>query len=543
MGAGAGAILAAIVPPAIDLAIKGGQRVVGKLSDVGHRALQNIVPSVRADIERQTKSVLSQQGVHFDRISKDVQQSILDDAAEQLSVNGQLNAEALARRATIETVTGKGMATKAQITRDPAQWTLERNLQKTEANIPAVQRGEVPTITGRLQQQDTASLKFSKELTDTIAGQPAHARAQTPLQASERAITALQKADEKAERVVTDLYQSYHEMGVHGAHVPDTKLAETLGRVADDYGIENIPSAVLARLKEFGLLSGQRTKLLTVQEADKLNRLINNNNPGFGPASKALGILKQTLNESLLDVPIDGQAGVKSLMTARQAAAERFAAQKSTKAIEEAIGGTPPDRFFEKYILRGNVGDIKTLGSKLRDVENGNFAWNDLRTQTWQWIVEKATQRGRQPISGARLDDALKNIGKDRLNVLFNPAERSEIETLRQAALAMTSEPAHAAVNRSNTASSLLGQVLRFANKIPGANVLTQPIEQQVQASTQQKILSEALRGGSASIATRNTAQDALRMKMLNPLAGRMNMLAPLGSQTANLLTIDPNRQ
>jgi hypothetical protein len=56
------------------------------------------------------------------------------------------------------------------------------------------------------------------------------------------------------------------------------------------------------RLKEFGLMGSKQTKLLTVNEADKLNRLINNNNPGNGPASLALGRIKGAVNEALLEV-------------------------------------------------------------------------------------------------------------------------------------------------------------------------------------------------------------------------------------------------
>jgi hypothetical protein len=62
-----------------------------------------------------------------------------------------------------------------------------------------------------------------------------------------------------------------------------------LGKVADEIGTENIPAAVQSRLKEFGLLGAKQTKLLTVNEADKLNRLLNNNNPGNGPGSLAMG--------------------------------------------------------------------------------------------------------------------------------------------------------------------------------------------------------------------------------------------------------------
>jgi hypothetical protein len=173
-------------------------------------------------------------------------------------------------------------------------------------------------------------------------------KAATAYEAGESAVNALKAGDKAKEEAVGKLYDAFRASGAQDANIPAAKVADALGKVADEIGTENIPAAVLNRLKEFGLAGAKQTKALTVNEADKLNRLINNNNPGNGPASLALGRIKSALNSALLEVEPSGQQGVEALKTARAAAAQRFAEADASKGISAALDDVHPDQFVQR---------------------------------------------------------------------------------------------------------------------------------------------------------------------------------------------------
>jgi hypothetical protein len=199
------------------------------------------------------------------------------------------------------------------VSRSPQDWRFEQNTRGLDAGIGA-------PIARRAQDNAQAMTDYLGQLRSGTGG-----KAATAYEAGESAMNALKAGDKAKEEAVGKLYDAFRASGAQDANIPAAKVADALGKVADEIGTENIPAAVLNRLKEFGLAGAKQTKALTVNEADKLNRLINNNNPGNGPASLALGRIKSALNAALLEVEPSGQQGVEALKTARAAAAQRFA--------------------------------------------------------------------------------------------------------------------------------------------------------------------------------------------------------------------------
>lgn len=509
VGALAGGTLNAVTPPLVNAGVRGVQAVGNKIGETGRKLVQSLTSNTQ--IQNNIKVVLQQGGIDWEKLPAAVQSSVMDDAAKQLQATGKLDPAALIRKADIEAVAGPGMGTRGQITRDPTQWTLEQNLQKTEANIPAVQRGDqVETLTGRFQTQNNAMNTFA----DSLTGAPR--RTQTPLQASAATIKAIQSKDAAAEKIVGELYTKFRDLGKGDLPIQDTRIAEVAGKIADEIGIENVPPAVLNRLKTFGFFEGQRTKLLTVNEADKLNRLINNNNPGHGPQALVSKQLKRAVNEALLEISDNDIP--QALIAARNAHAARMRAQEAGLGVSRAIADVAPDKFFEQNILGGNVRDIVAMKKQLLSTTDGTRAFNALREQVVSFLKDKATHGGQKAFNGLQWNDALDKIGVDKMRVLFNPQELQQIETLRRASIAMTTEPPFAAPNRSNTTPSALGAALRLGNRIPGLNMITAPIEREVAGSAQQKMLSKALSSTGAETAGRDASQAAMRKQLVDAL-------------------------
>lgn len=298
VGAVGGGALNAATPPLVSALVSGAQTVKNTVGQAWRSLTQKVSPAVANNITQQVSVTLQNAGVDLAALPAAIRQSVLDDAALQFTATGKLDPEMLLRRSDINAVGGPGSATRAQITRDPADWTNAQNLQKTEVNIPAVQRGEQPTLTGRFQQQNASTNRFAEELQNKIGG-----TAPTQTQASEQTIKAIQARDRASEDAVDALYKQFRDLGKGDLPVPDTKIADTLGNIVDEIGVENINKSVLSRLQEFGFLGGTRTKLLTVTEADKLGRMIGTNNPGFGVESLVAKKLKRSVDAAILEIP------------------------------------------------------------------------------------------------------------------------------------------------------------------------------------------------------------------------------------------------
>ncbi|HUU72960.1 MAG TPA: hypothetical protein VMW70_10055 [Burkholderiales bacterium] len=533
LGAVGGGIASAAAPWLTDKGIQGLQWGANKVAQ-GTRFLRGAM-TPKASISNTLRIQLENVGVDFNALSADAQQAIATEAQATLRAGGQLNAQQLLRNADIEAVGGR--ATKGMITGSPNDWTIERNLQKTEVNLPSVKTGSQETITGRLEQNDAALKARAGNIGDDVygdalyGGQPlAGSAANTPFQASTRSIQAVQAADRSRKEVVDGLYKAYRDSGMKDTRLGESHITKELTEIIDDFGIENVPPAVVTRLKEFAFLGGERTRYLTIQEADQFNRLLNNNNPGFGPMNATTQKLRSALTRELLAAPDDASAGAsQQLLQARSAAAEMFSKQEAGKGVASAVMDVAPDKFLEQNVLGGTVRDLQMLKTELTSGPDSG-TWNDLRSQAWKAIIERVTQDGRAPFSGARLDKELKKLGEERLRVIFTQPELQQIQTLRRASLDMTSRPPFSAVNDSNTTPAMLGQVLRLGNKTP-FSMITKPISEGIDDSMQQGLLSTALGGSRSAVgAAQREAQDASRNAMLDRLFSRRSGGGLLGA-------------
>lgn len=453
-----------LVGGAVPAVAEGVRRVaspaVSKISDV-LRGPQSVPQRLEGEISIK----LQQQGIDWNKLTQQAKDSLLADAKKALETGGTLDDAMLANKATIEAVGAKG--TKAAITRAPRDWQAQQNMRGVE--------GVGDDIVRRQQSDAQAMVDYLGKLRGQAGG-----KASTAYEAGESAIGALRSADTAKKQAVDDLYNAFRAHGAQDVAIPDTKLAATLGRVADEIGSENIPGPVMKRLQEFGLMGGDRTKLLTVNEADKLSRLINNNNPGRGtPGAKALQPIKDALDDALLEVDTKG-AG-QALMTAREAAAKRFAEQRSAKGITAAIEDVAPDRFVKKFIVDADVRDLRGTLGELKKSAAGSDAIRDIKGHVLDNLLLKATGAtatddvAGRAFSGVKFGKALDSIAPEKLHQLFTPDEMTALRTLQKASKLLTEEVPFSDVNHSKTASALANLFLKIGNT-PLLGQLASPI-------------------------------------------------------------------
>lgn len=491
-------------------------------------------PALRAALSQDVNVALQAKGMDFNALTQETRKSLLNDAAEALKVGGKLDADALARKAQIETVGAK--PTRASVTRSPQDWQFEQNTR-------GLREGIGDPIVKRAQDNAAAMTDYLGKLRSATGG-----KATTPYEAGESAVNAIKAQDAEKEKVVSGLYDAYRSSGGLDLPVPDVKLASTLGKVADEIGTENIPAAVLNRLKSFGLMDGERTKLLTVNEADKLNRLINNNNPGNGPASLALGKLKSALNESLMDIEDKGVS--EALTKARGAAAQRFAEQDASKGIGAAIDDVHPDRFVKRFIIDAPARDMKATLAELSKSPQGTQAVSDVKGHVLDTLLLKATGKTNvddvagAPFSGVRFSKALDGIEPEKLHALFNAKEIEALRTLQKASKYLTEEVPFSDVNHSKTTAALANLMMKIGNT-PLLGGIAKPIigafslgQKWMEDSTARRAVAEALAGGVPA----DKAPAASLLSRMNA-ARSSNAIDQLAPGMAGAFANQPSRQ
>lgn len=418
--------------------------VVSRVAQFGKEAAARFAAKPEA-IVAELEPILAQQGIKWAELADDVKGSMVLQARRQLSATGQLAPDALARKVEMDEVLGPNAGpTQGQVTRDPQQWSWERNTQKLQ--------GVGEDLTNRYQAQIQRLRDVAQQAIERTGG-----RARNDFQAGSSATEAVKSKMDESKGVVDKLYDTWRSTGAGGTTVKPQAIADELGGVLDDIGEENIPAAVKSRLQSFGMLGGKQTKHLTIDEAEKLRRLIGNNDPGHGPQALASGRLKRAVDEAVMatDAP-----EIPALQEARKAAHARFAMRDSAPGVTAAAKDDAPDRFFNRFVLNGNVRDIQglkqTLNSGFMDEgakPQGVQAWKDLKGRVVEHLVEKATVKD-GAFSGAQFRKAIKEIGEERMKVIFDPDELAQLSKLDRVAHGVSTEPNLAAVNHSNTAAT-----------------------------------------------------------------------------------------
>lgn len=445
-------LLGAGIGGAVPVVMRAGAKAIESLTGKFNPAAGVNPMQLKGELQFQ----LSKNGLDFNTLTADVQKSLLDDAARTLNTGGTLSAEQLARKVDIESVGAKG--TQAAITRAPKDWQTMMNTRGIS--------GAGEDIAARHAGDAQAMIDYLGKLRAQTGG-----KATTALEAGEAPIKALQSADAAKKADVSSLYEAYETAGMRDAHVPATRIADSLGRVADEIGTENIPPAVMGRLKEFGMLGGKQTKLLTVNEADKLNKLINNNNPGRGtPGARALQPIKQALDEALLDVSTETKTGVDALLTARAAHAQRMTEQKAGSGIVAAVDDVAPDKFVKKFIMDADTREMRGTLAELKKTPNGTQAISDIKGHLFDNLLLKATgKKGMEDVegsafSGRRFADALNAIPPEKLHALFSPSEVESLRTLQRASKYLTEEVPFSDVNHSKTTAAMANLLMKVGS-------------------------------------------------------------------------------
>lgn len=339
-------------------------------------------------------------------------------------------------------------ALQGQVTRDPMQFAQELNLRGVA--------GVGEPIAARLSEQNRL---LQKAIGDLRSG------ADESFNAGVQVSDALKGADEAARRRVSGLYAAARGSAGKDLDVPLQGLAQDYADVLSRFG-DKVPSGVRNQFAALGLdpaTPSNQQRLFTIENADKLLKVINDNVGADVATNRALTELRNAIKNSVLSVDATGGPFAPAV----KAAAQRFKMHELVPALKAAAeGSVPPDDFVRRFVLNGKANDMGQMAKVLKAFDPAAF--DQARAQIGADLYRAAFGAdvvGTKGFAAERFNKRLMDYGSARLNAFFSPDEISQLRRLGRVGAYIHQEPSGAAVNRSNTA----GALMNLMQRIPGA--------------------------------------------------------------------------
>jgi len=359
-------------------------------------------------IQKSAAEIAKEMGYDYATMTGGQKTALLDEIRTALQANIGKDPAAAMRKADFEAA-GIPFLT-GQATRDPLQFAAEKNLAQGNKEIAAV-----------LQQQG-AQLKGAYTVAKNSAGKD--------------------------------------------AEVPMQGLAQDFATVLDNFG-DKIPSGVLNQFKKYGILEGgdmTQRKIFTVEEADKLLKVINANQSSDKATNAALAALRGAVKKAVTE-----DAGADDVFAgARRLAAEKFKLEDAVPALEAAASGAAnPDTFVTNFIVSKNAQtpQVQQMAKILR--EQNPEAFNEAKAQVGAYLQRQALGEnlsGDKAIRPEMYARALRQFGEDKLKAFFSPDEIASMQRNARIAAYIDSVPN---ASRPNTSGNWQA-ITNLAQRLPG---------------------------------------------------------------------------
>jgi len=368
--------------------------------------------------------------------------------------------------------------TLGQITRDPSQYARERNIRGLQ--------GVGDPLLARLSTQNNQL----QGILDKFRGSPLE-----PYQAGNVLTKSLSAADDAMSADIRAAYSAARQSTGKDLNVPLSGVAQKYAEVVRDFG-DKVPSGVRNNFEALGLLSGTQKKTFTIEDADRLQKVINANYGNDAATNRALGELLKSVKGAVMEA--DPQGG--PFAPAVKLAKERFALQEAVPALKAAAEGTTaPDDFVKRFVINGKTNEVNGLAKLLK--ETAPDAYFEARAQLGNELNRAAfgtNIAGDKQFSPDRYAEALRRIGTAKLGAFFSPDEVDQIQRVARVGSYINSFPAASAVNTSNTAAvaaNLMGRIPDAIEKapIPGARLAGNLVRSATKGIEERNFVADAL--------------------------------------------------
>lgn len=505
--AGTGAAGGAVLTP---IAGKVGEAIVSRVRKASpEEVVQQVDAIMREGVNRMRREGLQP--------SQDQIMGLRDQVVQALKEGRQVDPAALMRQADFEALGMKG--TLGQITRNSGQFAREKNL-----------RGVSGVGDPLLERFDQQSSRLQELVTGRANG------AADEYTAGQGFISTLKGVDDGMRREVTDLYGSARKSAGKDMDIPLQGLAQDYAEVLRNFG-DKIPAGVRNAFEDLGLMgniapkmhgggvkiSGNQTKVFNFEEADKLQKIINDNVSNDPATNKALGYLREALKRAQTDVAADGGPFAPAVAAARK----RFALHEASPALRAAAeGDIPAQDFVRRYLINGKAEEVRKLAEVMPDE-----ARQEARRQfgvALERAAFGANAAGDKAFAQESFNRFLNTPGmRQKLTAFFDKSEIDQIDRIGRVGAYMNSIPANSAVNTSNSAA----QVFNLLSRLPGVPAGVGVLQNLKNTASSHMDVNRAIRAPSVAKAGLTPQQQALIARYLG--------IAPAGVGVATATAIE----
>lgn len=374
--------------------------------------------------------------------------------------------------------------TRAQVTRTADDFMQQQELGKHSG-----------AIRNALEEQDAQLAQRVGEVGKATGGRTV-APSETGY-AVEDAITKRVLAEDDA---ISGLYRQADQAAAStGSQVNLNKFEQVLrGEAPKDSAINNVLKSIVGTLRAQGIIAPKGLKVQARLTPEQAERMVRQEINAHFDATNPLG--KQVLRKlkDALDDDVFQSGGQDFYKQARQAVTKSRGAMEAVKkhkfykndrsVVRQVLEGRiAPEDIFGRMVVGkgGKVDDIRLMKSYLNSGEGeigatGKAAWDDLRGQTVQHLLERATkavatnQRGERVFNGAEFKKAIDQIGAPKLRELLSPEEFGALVKIARVGelripvngTALGQGPSGAAINMLREQLGILGRIgLSMAEK------------------------------------------------------------------------------
>ena len=395
-----------------------------------------------------------------DEVSDVVAKGFTKDASQKAKTPAlaKLTPEQQARSTALEAAgIPRAKQTAAMITRDPKQWQFEQNTKGVaglgdDIRTRYVQANEM--IKGKLNE----------------IGVKTGGKASTPFEAGEGVVEAVTKKSREMQDEIGKMYGKIREEVGDNVGMQPGKILDALDEASDNAYADSIVTSMTRKMKRYGLLDKNGAPVegaeLSVKNAEELRKFANT----LRGDKQTEHIVKNVIDA--LDDDVIDTAGTDAFKLARDQARARFA-EFETKLLknisEEKLVA---DDVLKRTVYGGKVNDLRKLKESLlsgsdEQAARGLQAWNDLKLQTLQTIIDDSTVASGK-LQGSRFTKQLNKIGKERLETVFDPEELMQLKTIEKALEYTTIEVPESVVNYSGTGAANANNALSGILKTSG---------------------------------------------------------------------------
>lgn len=397
LGAGTGAVFAP---------------VAGAVGDFVAKQLSRLRGPQQITLQKTAEQFARSEGLDWDNMGQAQRLSLQKQVEDAARTYAGKDPAAMMRIADFK---AEGMPyTLGQVTRDPQQFAIEKNLS------------QLPGTGAPLTERFATQGELLRQKVGAFGG-----GAQEEQTAGNVLVKALRDYDDKLRKGVSNAYNQARQAAGKDADVPMQGLAQDFAEVLDTFG-DKVPGAVRSNFGKYGIGPDSLTqrKVFTVEEADRLIKVINANQSNDPATNSALSALRGAVKRAVTQ-----DAGVDDVFSqARSLAAQRFRTQDAIPALEASASGTVnPDTFVRNFIVNksAQTGQVKDMARTLS--QESPEAFQEARAQVGAYLQRKAfgeNQAGDKAFSPERFATALRELGTEKLGAFFSPQEVQQMQRL-----------------------------------------------------------------------------------------------------------------